>query len=103
MTRPASSVVTPLHSPSGDDVFQLRFNVQSAPPVASYSASRTSRSPRGPADAAVVTDIVCVALRPSGSLAVTVTVAVPAVPGASHTVSPDTAAATTPAAPDAAA
>ena len=36
------------------------------------------------------------ALRPSGSLAVTVTVAVPGVPGASHRMSPDTRAATVP-------
>ena len=40
--------------------------------------------------------MVWVAVRPSESCAVTVTVAVPADPGANHTVSPDTKAVTVP-------
>ena len=35
VTRPAASVVTPNHSPSGTDVFQFVRFVQPAPPVAS--------------------------------------------------------------------
>ena len=90
--RSTLSVVTPCHSPSGAAVFQFALSVQPAPPVASQSASSTARSPCSPSAPAVVTTTVWVALRPSGSCAVTVTVAiaVPAVPGASQTTSPDT-------------
>ena len=104
MTRPlSSSTVTPVHESSGSSVLQFAASVQSAPPVASYSASSASRSLPGPAAPAVVTSIAWVALRPSGSLAVTVTVAAPAVPGASQTVAPDVTAVTATALSDTAA
>ena len=35
VTRPAVSVVTPNHSPSGAAIFQFVLSIQSGPPVAS--------------------------------------------------------------------
>ena len=58
--------------------------------------SGSSVNPLTPPTACTVTAIDCVALKPAGSRAVTVTVAVPAATGASVTVLPETAAVTTP-------
>ena len=44
-TRPLASVETPCHPPSGASVSQLSFLVQFEPPVASYRATSTARSP----------------------------------------------------------
>ena len=44
MTRPLPSVPTPNQSPSGAALSQLVRSFHAGPPVASYSASSTSRS-----------------------------------------------------------
>ena len=47
VTRPAASVVTPYHSPSGASVSQFAPFVQFAPSVAAWNASSAARSRSG--------------------------------------------------------
>ena len=87
-------------SPSGSVKYRATFTDAALPPTVSVCAGIEPMARGGwlvPPSSSTVTAMVCVALAPSGSRAVTVTVAVPAVTGASVTVLPDTEALTTPA------
>ena len=84
-------MLTPYHSSIGASVSQFVLSVQLSPSSSSYRISNTGRSRER---TIVVKD--CIAERPPGSVAVTVTSALPGDTPVTVTVLPDTDAVATP-------